>query len=224
MSTISKENYIKAVYHLNRNGEDSVTTSKIAQTLEITNAATSDMAKKLSESGLLNYEKYKGVELTGSGEKMALKIIRRHRLWEIFLMEVLGLSWSEVHDQAELLEHTSSDLLMDRIEEFLNFPKFDPHGDPIPDKNGVLPAHISGICLKDAEVNKRYTVVRVDDKQSEFIEYISRLGINISCSLNIIEKLSFDNSVMIGIDGNKHLISEKASEKIFVECEEGRNK
>lgn len=217
MPTISKENYIKTVYQLDSESDQSVTTSQIAQTLDITNAATSEMAKKLAENGLLNYEKYKGVELTDNGKQMALNIIRRHRLWELFLIEVLGLTWGEVHDEAELLEHTTSDFLIDKIDRFLNYPKFDPHGYPIPDKNGILPEFSSGIPLKDTEPGKFYKVLRVDDKQAGMIEYISRLGISLMCEIRLIEKLSFDNSVMIEINGNSHLISEKVSEKIFVE-------
>ena len=217
MPTISKENYIKTVYQLNYESEASVTTSQIAQTLEITNAATSEMAKKLSENGLLNYEKYRGVELTDNGKQMALNIIRRHRLWELFLIEVLGLTWGEVHNEAELLEHTTSEFLIDKIDTFLNYPKFDPHGYPIPDKDGKLPEYSCGIPLSLTKENISYKVLRVDDKQPGFIEYISKLGISLNCEIKMLEKLSFDNSVMIDINGSSHLISEKASEKIFVE-------
>lgn len=134
MSTISKENYLKVIFNQNELVNDFVTTSQMAQELDVSNAAISDMAKKLSSEGLITYEKYKGMELTSKGEKMALKVIRRHRLWELFLMKILGLNWSEIHDEAENLEHHSSDFLIDKIDEYLGYPEFDPHGHPIPKK------------------------------------------------------------------------------------------
>lgn len=216
MPSISKENYLKAVYSSTGGGGKTVTTSKIAGKLEVSNAATSEMAKKLADAGLMCYEPYKGIGLTEKGEKAALMVIRRHRLWELFLMKVLGLSWGEVHDEAESLEHSTSDYLIDKIEEFLEFPSFDPHGSPIPDKNGELPQMPKLIPLFDAESGKTYRVAKVTDRSSELIHYISELGIGLSSKIVVIDKLSFDQSLRIKIGDNIHSFSKKITEHIFV--------
>lgn len=217
MPTISKENYLKAVYNRIYESGSGATTSAIAEKLEISNAAISDMAKKLSNQGLITYAKYKGMELTSEGEKVALNVIRRHRLWELFLMQSLGLSWSEVHDEAENLEHSTSDFLIDKIDEFLEYPKFDPHGDPIPQKNGVIPEAPDVIELREAVVGKKYKIGRVSDKNSDLINYLTQIGIELAKEIEIIEKLSFDNSVIIKIDSKNHSLSEHVASNVFLE-------
>ena len=216
MSTISKENYLKAVF--NTNYEDGVraNTSGLAEKLEVSNAAISEMAKKLSDEGLLTYAKYKGMGLTDKGEELALQIIRRHRLWELFLIESLGLSWSEVHDEAEHLEHSTSDFLIDKIDEYLGYPEFDPHGSPIPQKDGSIPEVPESFPLKDAETGKRCVVIKVNDSRSDLIHYISRIGIKLRKEVKIIDKLEFDNSVIVEIDGNNHSLSEFVARNLFV--------
>lgn len=209
MPTISKENYLKSIYSLNLTTEENVTTSQVAQKLEITNAATSEMARKLSEQGYLTYEKYKGVELTDKGKKVALQIIRRHRLWESFLMKVLGMSWSEVHDEAERLEHNTSESLINKIDEHLEFPEFDPHGHPIPNKNGEIPKIPKLVSLVNAEVGKKYKIFRVADESSELIQYLTKLDLILYKEIKIIEKLSFDNSIIVQVNGSNHSLSEK---------------
>ena len=194
----------------------SVSTSQVAHELDVSNAAISEMAKKLCKQGLVSYEKYKGMELTGEGEKAALAVIRRHRLWELFLIEVLGLSWGEVHEEAEKLEHYTSDFLLDKMDEFLGAPEFDPHGDPIPRKNGELPDLPDFISLADTEKGKMYKIVRVDDRNSELIKYFTKLGLGLDKNIEIVDKLSFDNSVIIKIDGNINSLSAKVAENLFV--------
>lgn len=216
MPTISKENYLKSIYSLNLTNCENVTTSQVAQKLEITNAATSEMARKLSEQGFLTYEKYKGVELTDKGKKVALQIIRRHRLWESFLMKVLGMSWSEVHDEAERLEHNTSESLINKIDEHLDFPEFDPHGHPIPNKNGEIPKIPKLVSLANAEVGKKYKIFRVADDNKELIVYLTKLDLILYKEIKIIEKLSFDNSIIVQVNGNNHSLSEKVAEKISV--------
>jgi len=216
MPTISKENYLKSIYSLNLTNSENVTTSQVAQKLEITNAATSEMARKLSEQGYLTYEKYKGVELTDKGKKIALQIIRRHRLWESFLMKVLGMSWSEVHDEAERLEHNTSDSLINKIDEHLDFPEFDPHGHPIPNKNGEIPKIPKLVSLVNAEVGKKYKIFRVADESSELIQYLTKLDLILYKEIKIIEKLSFDNSIIVQVNGSNHSLSEKVAEKVSV--------
>lgn len=216
MSTISKENYLKTIYNLGSDNETAVSTSQLADKLEISNAATSDMAKKLSDQGLINYVKYKGMELTEEGEKIAIDVIRRHRLWELFLMKVLNLSWGEVHDEAEKLEHFTSKFLIDKIEKHLGYPKFDPHGEPIPQRNGEIPEITNQISLTFAEVGREYKVMRVYDKSSELIDYFTKLGLLLYADLVIQDKLSFDNSILIGVNGKSHSLSSEVANKIFV--------
>jgi DtxR family Mn-dependent transcriptional regulator len=223
MSTISKENYLKAIYHISVLEGSTVPTSRVAEKLEISNAATSEMAKKLAEMGLISYTKYKGVELTGEGEKIALGIIRRHRLWELFLIEVLGLSWSEVHDEAERLEHHSSELLVDKIDEYLKYPEFDPHGDPIPQRNGILPNMPDLISLDEAPVGKCYKIIRVDDGSSELMKYFTQIGLLLHKKIRILRRLEYDDSVMVSIDAKEFTLSKKISNNIFVTFSEAGN-
>ena len=216
MPTISKENYLKAIYALSMENGNNVSTARIAQRLEITNAATSEMARKLAKKEYLTYQRYKGVELTQKGKKIALQIIRRHRLWEVFLINELGLDWGEVHDEAERLEHNTSDFLIDKIEEHLGFPEFDPHGHPIPNKKGNIPEMPNLDQLSNCEVNKKYQMFRVDDEDNKMIEYLSKLGLVLYKKFKVVEILPFDNSVVIEMDGKEFSVSEKVAEKVSV--------
>jgi DtxR family Mn-dependent transcriptional regulator len=216
MSTISQEDYLKAVYVFKETKEDAVTTTELARKLEVSNAAISDMSKKLDGLGLINYSRYKGMELTPDGEKTALKVIRRHRLWELFLVEALGLSWTEVHDEAELLEHKTSDFLIDKIDEYLNFPGFDPHGYPIPDKNGNMPVEPESIPLSVCETGKYYRIAKVNDDIRELIHFFEKIGLTLKKKIKVVERLAFDNSITILVDSVNHTISEKIAENIFL--------
>ncbi len=216
MLSVSIENYLKAIYHFTNKHGERVSTSSIAEALQISNAAISDMAKKLSEKGLLDYQKYKGLELTNEGRQMAMKVIRRHRLWELFLIKVLDLSWDEVHDEAEILEHHTSDFLIDKIDNFLQHPLFDPHGDPIPDEHGNLPEIPEVRSLSDCLEGERYTIARVDDKQVELMRYLTRIGIQLNTEVEIVEHFSFDNSINIKIKDKEFLLSEKVVNSLFV--------
>ena len=216
MPTISKENYLKAVYS-SLEIDAGATTSALSQKLEVSNAAISDMAKKLSDEGLINYAKYRGMELTGEGKKIALKVIRRHRLWELFLIKVLGLSWSEVHDEAESLEHSTSEFLIDKIDDYLGNPKVDPHGDPIPKRNGTLPKLPELINMQQTEIGKKYRIGRVNDKSNDLMNYLTQIGIELSKEVKIVDKLSFDNSVIVEIDSVNHSLSEFVASNIFLE-------
>lgn len=216
MLTISKENYLKAIYK-HREGENlPVPASYIADELQVSSAAISKMAKTLSGEGLLDYQKHKGVRLTDEGEKFALKVIRKHRLWELFLINVLGLSWAEVHDEAERLEHSTSDFLINKMDEYLGFPKFDPHGSPIPDKNGKLPELPSVLKMEHCEVGKKYIIARVQDGDAQLMRYFTRIGINLNTEITIVEKFSFDNSVSIEMKDNNFLLSEKVVQSIWI--------
>jgi DtxR family Mn-dependent transcriptional regulator len=216
MTSISKENYLKTLYILGHETESKVSTLAIANRLGISNAATSEMAKKLGEFGLVKHVKYKGVQLTKKGEKTALEVIRRHRLWELFLMETLELSWNEIHEEAEKLEHNSSDNLIEQIENYLDFPKFDPHGDPIPDSNGKLPEMPENVMLKDAEVGKQYRIVRVNHRHKELVDYFLKLKMKLNQKIELIDRLAFDHSVSVKLNGSTHTFSEKIAEMLYV--------
>lgn len=216
MSTISKENYLKAIFNYNSVEKENATTTRIAQDLSVSNAAISDMAKKLSSEGLIIYEKYKGMELTDKGEKLALNVVRRHRLWELFLMNVLGLAWSEVHDEAENLEHHTSEFLIDKIDEFLGCPEFDPHGHPIPNKNGIVPQGKKAIPMLECEIGFKYKFIRVDDRDSTLIDYLTKVGLLLNTEFEVVDKLSFDQSVTIQFNGKTHSLSKKISKSVFV--------
>ncbi len=216
MPSISKEDYLKSIYKFQNENGDSVSTADIAADLDVSNAATSDMAKKLAAQGFIKYEKYKGLKLTGKGEKIALNILRRHRLWELFLIKVLGLSWSEVHREAENLEHNTSEFLIDKIDELLNFPEFDPHGSPIPQKNGEVPKLPDMIPLSKAVEGKRYQIKNVHDESEDLINYLTKLNLVLNKKIKIIEKLNFDNSMIIENDGENITVSEKLTNSVFV--------
>jgi DtxR family Mn-dependent transcriptional regulator len=216
VTSISIENYLKTLYVLSTESGSKVSTLVIANRLGVSNAATSEMAKKLGEFGLVKYVKYKGVQLTKKGEKTALEVIRRHRLWELFLMETLDLSWNEVHEEAEKLEHNTSNFLTEQIESYLDFPKFDPHGDPIPDVNGVLPKMPENIMLKDAEVGKQYIIVRVDHRHKELVDYFLKLKLKLNQKIELIDRFAFDNSVSVKLNGYAHTFSEKIAGNLYV--------
>lgn len=216
MPSISKENYIKAVYQLCENVCQTVSTSALATKLNITNAATSDMAKGLSKQGFIKYEKYKGVSLTPKGKKTAIGILRRHRLWELFLMKSLGLGWEEVHTEAEHLEHQTTEFLMNKIDDFLGNPKFDPHGEPIPQKDGKIPIMPKQISLNKSKVGKEYIVMRVNDESKEVMNYFTNIGLNLNSKIRINNYLEYDNSIIIELNDKIHSFSEKISDKIFI--------
>ncbi len=216
MENISKEDYLRIIYKFkNINGE--IRANTIAEKLSVSNAAVTDMVKKLSLIGYAKYRRYKGISLTKEGEIYARTMVRRHRIWEIFLNQIVGLPWDKVHDEANRLEHSSSDDLINRMEEILGFPEYDPHGDPIPSKNGKMPKAKKNIPLSELQENTEAIVVRVNDFDGEFLVYISQLGIRLNESILLKEKRDFDNSMLINIKGKQFNISGKLAENIFVE-------
>lgn len=214
MPTISTEDYIKAVYKLQLKG-GRPTTSALASQLEVADASITDMFKKLSEKGLLRYEKYRGVQLTAKGKKMALAILRRHRLWEMFLMNFLGYSWDKVHDEAERLEHVTSEELEHQLDKALGFPTVDPHGDPIPTKDGTLAGKDDG-SLAECEVGDVVEISRVSDESSELLQHAAEIGLALNCKLTIKEKKTFDGSMVVKIGSKRQFISKEVAQAIFV--------
>lgn len=215
MKNISEEDYLSVIYKSSdSNGE--IKANQIAEKLSISNAAVTDMLRKLSKKGYVDYKRYKGIKLTKSGEDYARNMVRRHRIWEVFLHQVVGLPWDKVHSEAENLEHSSSDELIDKLEEMLDYPEFDPHGDPIPDRNGKMPQGNLGIPLNTVEPGNMVKVNRVHDFDSSFLQYISRIGIELNKEIRVLDSLEFDHSLLIEVDKKETNISSKVAANIFV--------
>lgn len=211
----SKENYIKAIFHLQQE-QDSVTTNALADALQTKPASVTDMLKKLKTQKLLQYEKYRGVKLTVEGRKLAVQIVRKHRLWEFFLVEKLQFGWEEVHDIAEELEHISSKKLIDRLDAFLDFPKADPHGDPIPDINGKMPS-LQQSAVSEMPLNSSGTVNGISDQSSEMLELLRHKNIQLGTRLEIKKKFGVDGSIEIKIRNQQPVnISEHVAKNLLV--------
>jgi DtxR family transcriptional regulator, Mn-dependent transcriptional regulator len=216
--SIAEENYIKAIWHLQQH-DANVTTNELAAELQTKPASVTDMLKRLKEKKLLNYEPYYGVKLNADGKKLALNIIRKHRLWEFFLVEKLKFNWDEVHAIAEELEHVSSPELVKRLDDFLGNPRFDPHGDPIPDHSGKM-ENIHQVSLHQLKENTTAVVTGVGDQSTGLLELLNKKKINIGTHLEIKQRNSYDASVEIKIS-NRPLVtlSEQLAKKIFVKLE-----
>jgi DtxR family Mn-dependent transcriptional regulator len=216
MNSYAEENYLKVIYKLSVIDKKRVETKSIAERIATKPSSVSDMIKKLARKKLLNYEKYHGVKLTQEGELVAISIIRKHRLWEEFLSEYLGFRWDEIHEIAEELEHINSDSLIEKLDRFLKYPKFDPHGDPIPDSRGKFPGTHS-ILLSELESGSTGIVTGLVDKTSAFLKYLDELEIHISSEIVILNQFSFDRSIEIEIDRKrKSHISNMVSENILI--------
>lgn len=211
---VNVEDYLKNIYNIKQES-GKVTNNVLAEKLKISPAAVSDMVSKLSKSGYITNKPYKGFELTKKGEAVAINLVRKHRLWEVFLMKYLNYHWNEVHNDAENLEHASSDSLIARLDDFLGNPKYDPHGDPIPDKNGKFPKD-DAIPLTDIKIGENVTIKKVSDESSEILEYFSKLGLALNNTVKVNGKITFDNSIEIKYKGKKIFLSEKISSKIYV--------
>jgi DtxR family Mn-dependent transcriptional regulator len=213
----SEENYLKTIFHL-QVGTEAVTTNALAEKLQTRPASVTDMMKKLNAKKLLHYKPYYGFYLSTEGKKIALNIIRRHRLWEYFLAEKLKFSWNEVHEVAEELEHVSSKKLIDKLEEYLNFPQFDPHGDPIPDSKGKMRS-VDEIPLIELPISQPAEVRRVAHQSAEMLELLQHKNIGIGTRLEVKKHFEFDHSVEIRIKTNTITISEQLAKNIFVTYE-----
>lgn len=216
MLSLAEENYLKAIYHLSDHGKDGVSTNSISEVLKTKPASVSDMLKKLSQKEVINYVKYQGVTLTEMGKKTALQVIRKHRLWEVFLVEKLKFNWDEVHEIAEQMEHIQSKLLIERLDEFLGHPAYDPHGDPIPDESGRIKAK-SQICLAESKVGSHGIAIGLKETSPLFLQYLDKTGIYIGAKIKLIDKIEFDLSLEIQIDNKKTIIvSSEVAKNIFI--------
>jgi DtxR family transcriptional regulator, Mn-dependent transcriptional regulator len=211
----SKENYLKAIFHL-QTQDGVVTTNELAEELQTRAASVTDMLKKLKDQKLLMYEKYKGFRLSADGRKVAIQIIRKHRLWEYFLVEKLQFGWDEVHEIAEELEHISSKKLIDRLDEYLDFPKWDPHGDPIPDSSGKF-ERVEQVSLLELPLNKMAEISNIANQSSEILELLKHKNLSIGTKLEVKKKFSFDSSLEIKIKNQPAVtISMDVAKNIFV--------
>ncbi len=216
MNSFTEENYLKEIFKLMEQDGVGVTTNSIAAKLGTKAASVTDMLKKLADKKLLYHQKYKGVILSEQGKKVALEIIRNHRLWEVFLVEKLNFKWDEVHEMAEELEHINSKEMVKRLDKYLGYPKFDPHGDPIPDVNGKLGVQKSRLLSK-LGLNKTAQVIGVTDHSSSFLQYIDKLGINIGNTIKLIEIISYDQSLHISINNKSTVyVSHEVAKNILL--------
>jgi DtxR family Mn-dependent transcriptional regulator len=213
--TFSEENYLKTIYHLTTISESGVSTNAIAEMMETKASSVTDMLKKLAEKDLVNYKKYQGVSLTEKGKLTAKMIVRKHRLWEVFLVDKLDFSWDEVHDIAEQLEHIKSEKLINRLDDFLGNPTEDPHGDPIPDANGQI-INTEKHLLSELSENQNGICVGVKDTSPEFLKYLDKQEISLGSKIEIMGKESFDLSLKIKLNGRELTISNKIASNLFV--------
>lgn len=216
MLSFTEENYLKTIYRLSEGGLKAVLTNEIAESMSTKAASVTDMIKKLSNKKLISYEKYYGAKITNRGKSQALSVIRKHRLWETFLVEKLHFSWDEVHDVAEQLEHIQSPLLIEKLDEFLGYPTADPHGHPIPDKDGNVQS-MKLVALSESEANRKVVIRSVKDGSPTFLQYLSKIGIYIGAKIEILDKIAFDSSLEVLIDNkNKVFISRDAAENLLI--------
>ncbi|MFO7718839.1 MAG: metal-dependent transcriptional regulator [Gillisia sp.] len=215
MFSLSEENYLKAIFHLENSFPEGVSTNALAEEMETKASSVTDMIKKLSEKKLLNYKKYQGVKLSKSGRETAIAVIRKHRLWEVFLVEKLNFNWDEVHDVAEQLEHIRSEKLISELDKFLGFPKRDPHGDPIPDAEGKFSVS-NKMLLSDVEKGSSGICVGVRDSTAPFLQFLDKNRIALGKELLVLEKESFDQSMLVKINDKELRISHLISGNLYV--------
>lgn len=213
MNSLSEQNYLKAIFHLQQAGGFAITT-EIAHVTGHKAASVTEMLKKMSQKKLISYEKYKGVKLTARGRKSAVNVVRKHRMWEVFLLQELGFSWDEVHDMAEQLEHIESDELVNRLDNYLGNPKFDPHGDPIPDKQGRIVDHKS-FSLHEARSGK-YILSGVSDHNKKFLKHLSELGIRLNARITVKNVMEFDKSIVVLIAGKTLVLGAEITSRLKV--------
>lgn len=215
MNTYTEENYLKAIYHISKESNKAVSTNAIAESMNTKAASVTDMIKKLSDKELINYIKYQGVTLTDKGRRTALNIIRKHRLWEVFLVEKLKFAWDEVHDVAEELEHIKSDVLINRLDEFLDFPKSDPHGDPIPDKNGKFYVQ-DLVALSKLAVGDTGVISGVREHSTIFLKYLADINLTLGEKIEVLNIIDFDGSFIIDVNGNKQTVSREVAKNLLI--------
>jgi DtxR family transcriptional regulator, Mn-dependent transcriptional regulator len=215
ITSFTEENYLKTIFHLDTNKNETVSTNALSDALKTKAASVTDMLKKLADKSLINYEKYQGVTLTNKGKQKALEVIRKHRLWEVFLVDKLNFKWDEVHDLAEELEHINSEILINRLDAFLDFPERDPHGDPIPDKNGFLNAK-ELIAITKMEIGDHGKISGVNEHSRDFLQHLEKMELTLGCEIVILDKLPFDGSVSISVNNKTQTISREIAKNLLI--------
>ncbi|MEZ4972999.1 MAG: metal-dependent transcriptional regulator [Cyclobacteriaceae bacterium] len=215
MLSLAEENYLKAIYHLSDDGAKDVLTNELADSMNTKAASVTDMIKKLSTKELITYKKYYGVNVTSKGKSRALQVIRKHRLWETFLVQKLNFTWDEVHEIAEQLEHIRSPRLIEKLDEFLGFPTVDPHGDPIPDGKGKIKIKPQ-IPLDQVAEGYKGTIIAVKDSDSNLLKYLEKIGALPGRKIQVIGKEPYDESLEIILDNQKVFVSKDVSKNILV--------
>ena len=215
MITLAEENYLKAILKLSKNSDDSVSTNSIAEELYTKASSVTDMIKKLTDKELVDYVPYRGVSLSKSGLKKAVEIVRKHRLWEVFLVTKLQFKWDEVHDVAEQLEHIKSQKLVDALDTYLGYPQHDPHGEPIPNKYGQFPKSFSK-RLSELDTGSIGHVVGVCQDTQSFLQYLNSLNITLGTSIIVIQKIDFDDSLEIIINNKSTHISNDVARNLLI--------
>jgi DtxR family transcriptional regulator, Mn-dependent transcriptional regulator len=213
--SLTEENYLKSIFHLSEAGSKEVMTNELAEAMNTKAASVTDMIKKLAGKDFIAYEKYHGVNITAKGKAVALMVIRKHRLWETFLVQTLGFKWDEVHEVAEQLEHIQSPLLIEKLDELLGYPKVDPHGDPIPDVNGKMKS-FQKLMLSLLKVGTDSIIVAVKDSDSKLLKHLDKIGARPGKKIKILEIQEFDGSMEVSIGGHRSFVSKEVAENILV--------
>lgn len=214
-NTSAEENYLKAIFKIAEKEPGPVLTNALAAAMGTSAASATDMLKRLSEKQLVAYEKYRGVTLTTEGRRISTELIRRHRLWEVFLVDKLGFAWDEVHDLAEQLEHVQGETLCDRLDGFLGHPRFDPHGDPIPDAQGRWERRQQTL-FSTLSPGQRGVVTGVDDHSTAFLQYLDEIGLGLGSEIEMLEITPYDQSAKVRIGDRQHVLSDKVAQNLFV--------
>lgn len=214
--SFTEENYLKAIYHLSGGENSAVSTNSIAEITNTKAASVTDMLKKLAEKQLINYVRYQGVTLTDTGATAAINIIRKHRLWEVFLVDKLGFKWDEVHDIAEELEHINSPALINRLDDFLGNPASDPHGDPIPDRSGAFHEK-KMVKISDLRQGQKGTISGVSEHSSVFLKHLDKNGLTLGTSIFVHDILEYDGSIILVLNNStERTISREVAKNILV--------
>ena len=214
MNSFTEENYLKAIFKLSK-GKTEVSTNAVAAEMDTKASSVTDMLKKLADKKLVNYAPYKGVNLTETGKQIAISIVRKHRLWEVFLVNKLHFSWDQVHDIAEQLEHIQSEALTDRLASFLGHPKTDPHGDPIPTKEGNIQSQKKTL-LNQAPLHTPCVCVGVEDSSAPFLQFLDKFNIGLGAAIEVKEKEVFDGSLLVSIAGKEQRISKQIAQNLYI--------
>lgn len=215
MLSFTEENYLKAIYKIHERTKSAASTNAIAEIMKTTAASVTDMMRKLAQKEMIQYEKYKGSRLTAQGAVVATALIRRHRLWETFLADKLNFSWEEVHELAEQLEHINSEKLIERLDEFLDFPKYDPHGDPIPNADGKFTIR-EQLMLSQLQIGEKGALIGVKNHNDEFLSYLNELKIKLGSEFEVINKVLYDKSIKVHLNNQEIVLSEKVSTNLMI--------